>query len=267
MRWSHAVPDVDVDPRDLIETIRQGLVVLDSDLNIRFVNRSFCDKFAVAPEDVVGLKLYELGTGAWDVPELRIALAAIIAGGRPFEAFEVDRIFPSIGRRALMLNARKVSRPDDKVQILLAVEDVTGREQVIAVGMQELTHRVKNSLQIIASMVNIEARSHKSGQGKAALERVSLRISALGQLYSKLSKSNTIEVVDAAVYLEELCRDLIAIVHQEGGTSIALETDIDNEFLTTERAIPIGLIVNELVTNAVKYGFPNETGGTVRVTL
>ena len=51
------MPDVDVDPRDLIETIRQGLVVLDSDLNIRFVNRSFCDKFAVAPEDVVGRKI------------------------------------------------------------------------------------------------------------------------------------------------------------------------------------------------------------------
>ena len=78
--------------------------------------------------------------------------------------------------------------------------------------MQELTHRVKNSLQSIAAMVFIEARSHKSGEGKAALERVSHRIDALGQLYSKLSKSDTVEAVDAATYLDELCRDLVASV-------------------------------------------------------
>jgi two-component sensor histidine kinase len=133
--------------------------------------------------------------------------------------------------------------------------------------LQELTHRVKNSLQIIAAMVSIEARCHKSGEGKAALERVSHRISALGQLYSQLSKANTVEAVDAATYLDELCRDLIASVHREGGTSIALETDIESEPLPTDRAITIGLMVNELVTNAVKYGFTGDTKGTVLVTL
>jgi PAS domain S-box-containing protein len=264
------VSDVEVDPRDLVETVRDGLVVLDSELNIRFANRSFCDKFAVAPEDVVGRKLYELGTGQWDIPALRTALAAIIPGGKSIEAFEVDRVFPSIGRRVMMLNACKVSRPDNKrQQILLAIEDVTEREQVIAIGMllEELTHRVKNSLQIIAAMVSIEARSHKSGEGKAALERVSHRIDALGQLYSKLSKGNTVEAVDAATYLDELCRDLIESVHEEGGTSIELKTDIESELLPTDRAIPIGLIVNELVTNAVKYAFPGDTRGSVLVTL
>jgi two-component sensor histidine kinase len=116
-------------------------------------------------------------------------------------------------------------------------------------------------------MVSIEARSHKSGEGKAALERVSHRISALGQLYSKLSKANTVEAVDAATYLDELCRDLIASVHKEGGTSIVLKTDIESELLPTDRAITIGLMVNELVTNAVKYAFPGDTKGTVLVTL
>ena len=71
----------------------------------------------------------------------------------------------------------------------------------IGMLMQELTHRVKNSLQSIAAMVMIEARIHKSGEGKAALERVSHRIDALGQLgYAKLSKSDTVEAVDAATY-------------------------------------------------------------------
>jgi len=268
----------EVDPWDLVETVREGLLALDSDLTIRFANRSFCDTFAVAPEDAVGRKLYGLGNGQWDIPELRTALETVISGEKPSEALEVDRFFTPIGRRIMVLNARKVYRPGDKVQqILLAIEDVTERvrlerEHAIAgerIGMllQELTHRVKNSLQIIAAMVSIEARSHKGGEGKAALERVSHRINALGQLYSKLSAANTVEAVDAATYLDELCRDLIASVHKEGGTSIALETDIESELLPTDRAITIGLMVNELVTNAVKYGFPGDTTGTVVVRL
>jgi chemotaxis protein methyltransferase CheR len=239
-----------------VETVREGLLVLDSDLTICFANRSFCDTFAVGPEDAIGRRLYELGNGQWDIPELRTALEAVIAGGKSIEAFEVDQFFPSIGRRAMVLNARKIYRPGNKIQqVLLAIEDATERvrlerEHTIAgerIGMllQELTHRVKNSLQIIAAMVSIEARSHKSGEGKAALERVSHRINALGQLYSKLSEANTVEAVDAATYLDELCRDLIASVHKESGTSIVLKTDIESEFLPTDRAITIGLMVNE----------------------
>jgi chemotaxis protein methyltransferase CheR len=263
---------------DIVETIREGVLVLDADLTVRFANRSFCHTFAVAPEHTVGLKLYEIGNGQWNIPKLRISLETIISGRKTIEAFEVENFFPSIGRRIMAFNARKVYRPDNKIQqILLAIEDVTERARLerehaaaherIGMLLQELTHRVKNSLQFIASMVMLEARSNNSGEAKAALERVSHRITALGQLYSKLSKSDTVEAVDAATYLDELCHDLIASVHKEGSTSIVLKTDIESELLPTDRAIPIGLIVNELVTNAVKYGFPGEAEGTVMVTL
>jgi PAS domain S-box-containing protein len=265
-------------PLDLVETIRDGILVLDPDLTIRFANRSFCQTFAVAPEDTVGRRLYEIGNGQWDIPKLRTSLETIISGRKTIEAFEVEYVLPSIGRRIMMLNARKVYRPGNKTrQILLAIEDVTERtrlqrehaaaRQRIDMLLQELTHRVKNSLQFIAAMVMIEARSHKSGEGRAALERVSSRITALGQLYSTLSKADTVEAVDAATYLDELCRDLIASVHKEGDTSVMLKTDFESELLPTDRAIPIGLIVNELVTNAVKYAFPGEAKGTVMVTL
>jgi PAS domain S-box-containing protein len=265
-------------PLDLVETIRDGILVLEPDLTIRFANRSFCQTFAVAPEETVGRRLYEIGNGQWDIPKLRSALETIVSGRETIEAFEVDYLFPSIGRRIMALNARKVYRPGNEIrQILLAIEDVTERvrlqrehataRQRIAMLLQELTHRVKNSLQFIAAMVMIEARSHKSGEGKAALERVSHRITALGQLYSTLSRADTVEAVDAATYLDELCRDLIASVHKEGDTSVMLKTDFESELLPTDRAIPIGLIVNELVTNAVKYAFPGEAKGTVMVTL
>jgi PAS domain S-box-containing protein len=266
------------DPLDIVETVREGLLVLEPDLTIRFANRSFCAKFSVAPEHTVGRKLYELGNGQWDIPELRSLIETVLPEHETIEAFEVDRVFPSIGRRVMVLNARKVYRDgNDTQQILLAIEDVTERRRFehehaaaherIAALLQELGHRIKNSLQIIVAMVSLEARNQRSGEAKVALERVSHRIAALGRLYSMLGKTNSVEEVDAASYLEALCRDLIESVQKENGSSIALETDIESEPLPIARAIPLGLIVNELVTNAVKYAFPSETRGTVAVTL
>jgi PAS domain S-box-containing protein len=173
----------DVNPLDLVETIREAILVLEPDLTIRFANRSFYDTFAVAPEETVGRRLPEIGNGQWDIPELGAALQTVSSGQngrRTIEAFRVDHFFPSIGLRTMVLNARRVYRPGGKrEQILLAIEDITERarlerEHAVAherIGMllQELTHRVRNSVQIISSMVMIEARSHKSGEGKAAL--------------------------------------------------------------------------------------------------
>src|SRR5271170_6991237 len=189
-----------VKPLDIVETIREGILVLDPDLTIRFANRSFCDTFGVAPEDTLGRKLYEIGEGQWDLPKLRTALETVISGrnGNTIEAFEVEYLLPSIGPRVMVLNARKVYRPGNrKQQILLAIEDVTERVRLerehaaaherIGLLLEELTHRVKNSLQFIAATVMIESRSHRSGEGRAALERVSHRITALGHLYSKLT--------------------------------------------------------------------------------
>jgi PAS domain S-box-containing protein len=267
----------DIDPLELVETIREGILVLTPDLTVRFANRSFYHMFAVAPEHTVGRKLNEIGNGQWDIPELRTALETIVPDRKTIEAFEVEHFFPSIGRRIMLLNARKVYQPDNGIQqILLAIEDITERvrlerqhaaDERIGLLLQELTHRVKNSLQFIASMITIEARSLKGGEGKAALARVSRRILALGHLYSKLTEADTFEAVDAATYLNELCRDLIASLYKDGEAFIMLKTDIESELLTTDRAIPIGLIVNELITNAVKYGFPGGAQGKVTVTL
>src|SRR6202521_3511832 len=118
----------DVDPLDLVETIREGVLVLEPDLTIRFANRSFCNTFAVAPEHTVGRKLYEIGNGQWDIPKLRTSLDTIISGRKTIEAFDVENFFPSIGRRIMLLNARPVYQPGKGIQqILLAIEDVTVR--------------------------------------------------------------------------------------------------------------------------------------------
>jgi PAS domain-containing protein len=101
----------DVNPLDIVETIREGVLVVEFDLTIRFGNRSFCHTFAVAPKHTVGRKLYEIGNGQWDIPKLLTSLETIISGRKTIEAFEVENFFPSIGQRILAFNARKVYRP------------------------------------------------------------------------------------------------------------------------------------------------------------
>src|SRR5450631_3045710 len=120
-----------VNPLDIVETIREGVLVLEPDLTVSFANRSFCRTFAVAPEHIVGRKLYEIGNGQWDIPKLRTSLETIISGRKTIEAFEVENFFPSIGRRIMTFNARKVYQPGNKIQqILLAIEDVTERARL-----------------------------------------------------------------------------------------------------------------------------------------
>jgi two-component sensor histidine kinase len=104
--------------------------------------------------------------------------------------------------------------------------------------VQELTHRIKNSLQSIAALV--EARSHKSGEGKAVPERVSHCINALGQLYSKLVNPTRWRPSMRRPIWDHLCRDLVASVHKEAATSIVLKTDIDSALLPTDQGIRWG---------------------------
>src|SRR5271165_1803449 len=111
----------EVNPLDLVDTIREGILVLEPDLTIRFANRSFYDTFAVAPEHTVGRKLYEIGNGQWDIPKLRTSLETIVSGRKTIEAFEVEHFFPSSGRRTMVLNARKVYRRGNKIQQILLV--------------------------------------------------------------------------------------------------------------------------------------------------
>jgi two-component sensor histidine kinase len=262
----------------IVDTVREPLLVLDKDLRVIAASRSFYRTFLLNRHETIGRLLYDLGTGEWAIPELRTALGGVLSGPKTLEDFEVDQTYGSLGRRVMALNARRLYRPDIKIQhILLAIEDVTGRvtlerEHALAherLGMlnQELTHRVKNNLQSISAMAKIESRCHDGLKGKAALERVSHRIDALGQLYCKLSRSEMVEAVDAAAYLNDLCQGLVASVSSEPPTSVMLKTEIESELLPTDQAIGMGLIVNELVMNALKYAFPHDTRGTVTVTL
>jgi signal transduction histidine kinase len=112
--------------RAVVETVQVPLVVLDPALRIKNVNASFARAFHLSPRDTEGQIIYSLGGGSWDIPGFRDLLERVLPGRHSFEGFEVEREFPSLGRRVLILNACRVDSLD---LILLAVDDITLRRE------------------------------------------------------------------------------------------------------------------------------------------
>jgi PAS domain S-box-containing protein len=114
----------------IVETVRQPLVVLDNNLRVVTANRCFYQTFRVMPQETKGYSIYELGNRQWDIPKLRELLEEILPANATFDDFEVEQDFPTIGRRIVLLNARRIYRESDNTQmILLAIEDITERKQ------------------------------------------------------------------------------------------------------------------------------------------
>ena len=115
----------------IVETIREPLIVLTPDLKVITANHSFYETFQVTPEETEGRFVYSIGDHAWDIPSLRELLEEIIPQNTHFNDFEVDHEFPVIGRRTMLLNARRIYREGKGTdRILLALEDITDHKRV-----------------------------------------------------------------------------------------------------------------------------------------
>ncbi len=114
----------------IVDTVREPLLVLSADLRVRKANPSFYRMFKVTPEETMGQLIYDLGNQQWDIPWLRKLLEEVLPKDTEFNDFEVDHVFPAIGRKFMLLNARRICRKDNQTEfILLAIEDTTERRQ------------------------------------------------------------------------------------------------------------------------------------------
>jgi len=114
----------------IINTVHEPLIVLDHEMKVVKVSRSFYEFFKVIPEETMGKLIYDLGNKQWDIPSLRELLETIFLKKKAFENYEVVHDFDAIGKRIMLLNARQIIRGEDANGIiLLAIEDITARRQ------------------------------------------------------------------------------------------------------------------------------------------
>ncbi len=135
--------------------------------------------------------------------------------------------------------------------------------------LKELNHRVKNNLQVVSSIFNLQARRESDPRVQQLLHESTLRVKAIALAHEKLYQSRDLEYIGMQGYLGSICESLRAAGMNRGpGSQIAVRTDIDPGLsLDMEKTIACGLIVNELVTNALQHGFPEGRPGEVAVIL
>ena len=123
------VEDIQNYAQNIVDTVREPLLILDATLRVRSANRAFYQTFQVSAAETEGRLIYELGNGQWDIPDLRTLLEDIVPKSSVFEDFELEHTFPVIGRRFMLLNARKLQAGQHGELLVLAMEDVTARKK------------------------------------------------------------------------------------------------------------------------------------------
>jgi two-component system CheB/CheR fusion protein len=118
----------------IVDTVREPLMILNERLKVISANSSFYKMFKSSPEETENILIYNLGNGQWDIPKLRKLLEEIIPRENSFNDFKVDHHFPVIGQKTMLLNARMIDQADQRKLILLAIEDITGKEPTEAAG-------------------------------------------------------------------------------------------------------------------------------------
>ena len=174
---------------------------------------------------------------------------------RDFEA----RVVPMRNGQTLYLTRDITARKQAEVQVRAALRD---RELLL----KEIYHRVKNNLQVIASLLNLQGRNDHDGNTRALLEDSANRVKSMALVHEQLYQGGDLSSIDFAAYLGQLVRHL-ADAHGEAAHRVPIRLDVAPVQLGIETAVPLGLIVNELLSNAYKHAYPGERGGEVALRL
>ena len=250
------------------------ILLLDGDLTILAASASFCRAFQIDPATVTGKGIAQVGQGEWNTPQLLSLLEATASSAAEVHAYEFDLKREGQGPRLLVLNAHKLDYEDkEQVRLLLAVSDVTEaraseklkddllREKAIL--LREVQHCVANSLQIIASILMQSARKVQSDETRGHLHDAHSRLMSIAAVQQQLAASRLGEV-ELRPYFVQLCKSLGAsMIHDH--TLLSIEVEVDDSVTEADISVSLGLIVTELVINALKHAFPGRRAGKIIV--
>ena len=269
----------------IVDTLPEPFLVLDDTLHLLAGSRCFYEVFGENASTAHGRSLFELSDGQWDIPGLRQLLAAVVPQHTPVEGFEFEQAFAHLGTRTIQLNALPIrDESGESRMVLLAIKDITERrvaeqekqrllehtEELLEQQrtlLREMRHRIANSLQIIASILLLKAGSVSSEETKNELRAAHQRVMSVAVVQGHLSASDGIEQIEMGPYLTKLSAGLASsMVGPKQHIDIAVAAS--EGALPTSHAVSIGLIVTELIINAIKYAFPKlRSSARIRVTF
>lgn len=258
----------------VIASSNAPLLLLDGELKVLAASASFCSSFGISSDSVHYQALADLGAGEWDIPQLGSLLAATASGSAHVNAYEMDLCRVGLESRWLVVNARKLAYDDpDNIRLLVSVVDVTDarlaerlREEMLhdkEILLQELQHRVANSLQIIASVLLQSAKRVQSDETRTHLYDAHHRVMSVAAVQKQLAAS-LVGDVELRAYFSNLCRSIGASMIRDHN-QLSLELRADENVTKANVSVSLGLIVTELILNALKHAYPGHRKGIIKV--
>lgn len=243
----------------IVRTVSDPMLVLDEALRVQTASLAFYKMFGVRETDTIGHLVYELGNGQWDIPAFRLLLEAILPERTEVEDYEVEHDFPGIGRRCMLVSARRLAQHAGQPGlILLVIHDITERrdgEKHREMLVGELSHRVKNTLAVVQSIASRTVRRSDSldNFGEAFLGRLQALSDAHDMIFeSGVDRISLDRIVERATRPFETKGE----IKIDGGPQFALDPAASQALM---------LILHELATNAAKYGALSVPNGRVSI--
>jgi len=255
----------------LIDNLHAGVVVEDQSRRIIHLNPAFCKMFDVTSpiESILGTesKLVFREHQVWATRS-----EEIIRAGQECRSEEIM----SESGRVFLRDYFPLSVDGDWHYHLWRYEDITDRkrsdEKIRAslkekeVLLKEIHHRVKNNLQVISSLLNLQANQIRDKESAQVFRDSQSRVRAMSLVHERLYQSSDLARIDFAGYVQDVTRHLLRS-YQSGPRGVKLKVDVDPVSFNIDTAIPCALIINELVSNSLKYAFPNGKDGEILIRL
>ena len=290
----------------ILDATTEMFAYYNTDFEIQWANKASADSVGLAPAELVGKHCYEVWQMR-DAPCDDCPLLTVLKTGEPAEAemetpngriYQI-RGYPITDNQgeltALVEFGRDVTKDrraeedlkksyqkvkESQLASINLMEDLQkeihdrkqAEEQISAslkekeILLREIHHRVKNNMQIIISLLNLQQHQLSDDNLLTFFEESKNRIFSMALVHEQLYESKNLSRIDLCEYIKNLVQN----IKQAGGARsgrISLKVDIPQIFLTIEKAIPCGLIVNELLTNAIKHAFPNRRKGVVEISM